>query len=223
MLTGPNFIPQPTSYALILCHGYGADGADLSYGMDIIYKHLPNTACFYPNAPNSTPFSGYEWFHLNDYTPLNLSNISYIDKLMERAICSSEKLKILIDHIHHHYHLPYDHIILGGFSQGGLMALMTALQFEHKLAGIIALSSVPIVFQNTLPLAKVKHSLPILLTHGDEDPIIPIPAYELLLEELKKAHQVIQSYSFNNLTHGINSSVISHMLSFCKKNFQIDD
>jgi len=68
--------------------------------------------------------------------------------------------------------IPADRIILGGFSQGGALAIYSALTYPEKLAGVIGLSSwLPI--HSSFPAAKIcPDSLPVLLCHGDSDPIV---------------------------------------------------
>jgi lysophospholipase II len=105
--------------------------------------------------------------------------------------------------------IPANRIILGGFSQGGALALYSALTYPEKLAGVIGLSCwLPL--HNTFPAAKVcpdstpgnsQHKLmqmhrligylficAVLLCHGDSDPIV--------------------SYKFGQLSHSMLKSFL---------------
>ncbi len=67
-------------------------------------------------------------------------------------------------------------IILAGFSQGGVIALETGLRHDPPIGGIIALSTY-VALPDELPGAKPE-SPPILMMHGSEDPLIPLPLAE---------------------------------------------
>lgn len=89
--------------------------------------------------------------------------------------------------------VPADRIILGGFSQGGALALYAALTFPEKLAGVLGLSCWLPLFQ-TFPASKVcPDSVPILLLHGDSDPIVGYKFAQLshsLLKSFMKSTQL---------------------------------
>ena len=216
MLSFQKHIPKTVQQILILCHGYGADGLDLTYGMERLYHEVPQLACFYPNAPQATPFEGYEWFSLDDFTPQKLTDSAYLDTLMERATPSVQALQNLALDLTTEFQVPPVHIFLGGFSQGALIALMAALSWDQKIAGVLSLSGVPILFQNTLPLAKVQQHVPILMTHGEEDTVIPENAWLFGQEQLKSAHQQVSAFSVSELAHGIDNKVLDHMITFIK-------
>lgn len=84
--------------------------------------------------------------------------------------------------------IPADRIILGGFSQGGALALYSALTYPEKLAGVIGLSCwLPL--NSSFPAAKIcPDTLPVLLCHGDSDPIV--------------------SYKFGQLSHSLLKSFL---------------
>ena len=96
MLNGPSFIPKDPKNALILLHGYGADGADLFTLSEELKKHFKNMAFFAPNAPTVTIGGGYEWFSLDDYFSKPTLDINYLNILETRAI---EKLPIVEEYI----------------------------------------------------------------------------------------------------------------------------
>ncbi|KAJ4129450.1 hypothetical protein NW765_016323 [Fusarium oxysporum] len=72
--------------------------------------------------------------------------------------------------------IPADRIVLGGFSQGGVMSLLSGLTFKAKLAGIIALSGWLVLFQsfpNMISPTDANRQTPVIMLHGDQDPIVP--------------------------------------------------
>lgn len=85
--------------------------------------------------------------------------------------------------------VPADRIVLGGFSQGGAMSLFAGLTTPRKLAGIVGMSSY-LPLDTKLPefLAEGNHNqdTPILMCHGDADPVVPTSIGRSSAELLKK-------------------------------------
>lgn len=72
--------------------------------------------------------------------------------------------------------IPADRIVLGGFSQGGAMALFAGLTARVRLAGLVGLSSYLLLsksFADLLPQPTPNRDTPVLMAHGDEDPVVP--------------------------------------------------
>lgn len=214
MLTGPSFIPQTVKKAIILCHGYGANGDDLMGLVPLMTDQMQNTAFFTPNGSTQMPFGGYEWFSLDDYNPNEMDSVGYLDKLVGRCKEPAEQLRAYINKIQSDYFLTDGDIVLAGFSQGGLLALYTALTHPFPLAGVVGFSTVPIVFAGSLHPATIKRRIPILLTHGTADNVIPVKALDLTLSELKNAGQSPDYFVSEGLAHGIDGACVEKMIEF---------
>ncbi len=217
MLTGPSIIPDSTKRALILFHGYGSNGEDLISLAPLFQKAFPDMAVFAPNAPTATFFDGYEWFPLNDLVNPNLVTKTYLDDLVGRAGQVYPEISDYVNDLCNTHGLTTDKIILAGFSQGGLMAQYAALKSETPFQAIIGMSSVPLVFGKSFPMCDVKHHMPILLTHGHNDEVIPIQSLSLSTEELSAAKQYVTSFSTPGLGHGVNDICINHIIDFIKR------
>jgi lysophospholipase-2 len=92
--------------------------------------------------------------------------------------------------------IPSDRIFIGGFSQGGAVALYTALSSPRRFAGVIALSTwVPMHAKITeyMKPSETKFSTPIFTGHGDSDPMVP-------LQWAKLSHSALQAIGFTSLT-----------------------
>ncbi len=100
--------------------------------------------------------------------------------------------------------IPARRIVLGGFSQGGAVALYTALTSKHQLAGILALSTwLPI--SKSIPWENVPRAK-ILQCHGDEDEMISLDRAEKTADILKKHFQSSMTFKkYTGLNHTINS------------------
>jgi phospholipase/carboxylesterase len=70
---------------------------------------------------------------------------------------------------------PPEAIVLAGFSQGGAMALHTGLRHRERLAGIMALSCfLPLPDRAGAEASAANRDVPILMTHGTADTVIPV-------------------------------------------------
>ncbi len=142
---------------IILLHGWGADAADM-FGLAPILGQVKQGCAFYaPNAPYSCMASphGREWFD--------------IQQGEKGAIMAMDDLDELVNSIFHEFSLPASQIILGGFSQGGMMTLAAGPSYE--LAGLISFSGALLTEQRLSEAAL--SSPPILLIHGDLDDVVP--------------------------------------------------
>lgn len=221
MLQGPFFAPSDIKYAVILCHGYGSNGDDLAGLIPFLSNALPHTGFFCPNAPTPMMYNGYEWFSLSDYAGIpEMADRHYLDDLLKRAEKPAGLLSEYIEHIKTTYNLQDHNIILGGFSQGGLMALYTGLTGPHNIAGIIGCSAVPIVFENAIPTSSIKRKIPVLLTHGSADDVVPVYGVNITKDELQKANIEADICLSDGLGHGIDNTCLTTIISFISNIFK---
>jgi len=145
---------------IILLHGWGADAADM-FGLAPILGQVKQGCAFYaPNAPYPCAASphGREWFD--------------IQQGENGAIMAMDDLDELLNSVFDEFSLPASQIILGGFSQGGMMTLAAGPAYE--LAGLISFSGALLTEQR--PAEATSSSPPILLIHGDLDDVVPATA-----------------------------------------------
>ncbi len=149
--------------AVILLHGYGGDGNDISMLTFNWSRHLPNTVFLCPNGhePCSINPVGYQWFDLTKDDPL------YI---LEQSKKAEEKLFKFIEEVKNEFKLDNDKICLSGFSQGCMMAINLALITKDQFRCVVGFSG-KIINQQDLKFRK-KSSAQILLIHGDSDEIV---------------------------------------------------
>lgn len=219
MLSGPSFIPNVCRNGVILCHGYGSDGADMAGLFPALRAALPETAFFAPNAPIQTAPDSYEWFSLDDYTGPDRLSVSYAETLVGRCHQPAEELRAYLNEIKQRYAFAESQLVLGGFSQGGLMAAYTALTHPTPVAGVIGFSAVPIVFGHQLPLEYVSSTMPVLLTHGGQDDVIPTIGMTLNETQLRRAGCSVQTCISPDLPHAIDSLCLTTAARFIRTVF----
>ncbi|MDC0898578.1 serine esterase [Candidatus Pelagibacter sp.] len=150
--------------AIILLHGYGGDGKDISMLTLNWKRHMPNTVFICPNGHETCPInpSGFQWFDLTkDDT----------DYILDQSIKAEEKIKAFINEIKQEFNLKNNQICLSGFSQGCMMSLNVGLTSEEKFLCIVGFSG-KIINLNNLK-SRIKNSTDTLLIHGDADQVVP--------------------------------------------------
>ena len=150
--------------AIILLHGYGGDGKDISMLSLNWKRHMPNTVFVCPNGhePCAINPSGYQWFDLTKEDT---------DYILEQSIKAEQVLKKFINEIKQEFKLSNNQICLSGFSQGCMMSLNVGLTFKEKFSCIVGFSG-KIINQKDLK-SRIKNNTETLLIHGEVDQIVP--------------------------------------------------
>lgn len=161
--------PHPTIIAL---HGWGASAHDLLGLAPVLHRGRALVLC--PQGPFAFEAGpgvpGYGWFPLAEGRPPDPEAVQRARGALER----------FVDAACERYAVDPRHLVMAGFSQGGFMACLLALDDPARYAGLLALSSwlPPQVAQRIAP-RDAHAALPTLLVHGSDDPMIPIArAYE---------------------------------------------
>ena len=194
---------------IVLCHGYGGDGKDISLLAINWRRFLPDAIFLCPNAPEICPVNpqGYQWFDLSSEKE---------DVILEKSLLAEEKLSKYLDQVTQDFQLEFSNLALVGFSQGCMMSLQVALKKKEKINCVIGYSGKVI---NKKHLSNSIISKPkIFLMHGANDEIVS-PMYMLEAKEYFGAHGIkIKTKLFNNCEHKIPVEGTSLGLDFLKKN-----
>jgi phospholipase/carboxylesterase len=199
-------------HAVILLHGYGGDGKDISI-LSLNWKRfLPNTIFLCPNGHEKCEINrtGYQWFDLTKDDP------EYILKESQKA---EIKIKQFIEEVKDKYGLTNSQICLSGFSQGCMMSINLGLTSNENYNCIIGFSGKVI---NSEDLIKRKtSSTKMLLLHGDKDGIV-LPIYLLEAKDFLIRNNVeVETKMLKNCEHHIPVEASSAALNYIKNNFQI--
>ena len=194
--------------AIILLHGYGGDGKDISMLSLSWKKHLPNTIFICPNGHERCLInpSGFQWFDLSKDDP------KYI---LEESIKAEYKLIKFIDEVKDKFKLENKNICLVGFSQGTMMSINLGLTSKKEYNSVIGFSG-KIINKEDLNLRK-KVSTNTLLIHGDADQVVP-PHFLLEAKDFFIRNNIpIQTHLIKNCDHHIPVEASSIALNYILK------
>ena len=194
--------------AIILLHGYGGDGKDISSLAYQWRRSLKNTIFLCPDGHQKCQInpSGFQWFDLN------IDDQNYIN---EEALKSELIIKKFIGEVKSEYNLNYSKICLSGFSQGCMMAINVGFTLEESLACIVGFSG-KIIDRNDLS-KRLNSKSDILLVHGELDTVVP-PSNLLDAKDFFLRNKInIFSKIIKNSEHNISVEASSDGLTFIKK------
>ena len=201
-----------TKNAIILLHGYGGDGNDISMLTLNWKRHLPHTVFLCPNGHEPCPINpmGFQWFDLTKDDPL------YI---LEQSKKAEVKLNRFIEEVKNEYGLENKDICLSGFSQGCMMSINLGFTAKNEFNCVVGFSG-KIIDKENLKIRK-KNSTNVLLIHGDADEIVS-PSHLLEAKDFFIRNSVnIETHLIKNCGHNISIESSSIALNYIKKNFFI--
>ena len=198
--------------AIILLHGYGGDGKDISTLSLNWKRHLPNTIFICPDGHESCPInpSGFQWFDLTK------DDTSYI---LDESIKAEKILNKFIIEIKEEFDLENSKICLSGFSQGCMMAINLGLTSEKAYNSIIGFSG-KIIDQENLKKRK-KASTNTLLIHGDLDQVVPANFLLEAKDFFIRNNVQIETHLIKGCDHHIPIQASSIALNYILKKFNL--
>jgi len=205
----PTFSKNKPQQLIVLCHGYGGDGKDISSLAINWQRFLPNAIFLCPNAPEVCAINpqGYQWFDLNSEKE---------EIILEKSLIAEAKLNIFLEQVLDNYQLEPTNLALVGFSQGCMIGIQAGLKAKKQINCILGYSGKII---NQKHLSQNINSKPkIFLMHGDNDTIVS-PTHLLEAKEyLTNVGLKIKIKMFKNCEHRIPIEGSSLGLAFLKKN-----
>lgn len=199
-LSGPIAKPlsgaKPTSLVVLL-HGVGADGHDLISLAPYWAPLLPDAEFIAPDGPQACDMAPYgrQWFSLQDRTPAVIfagvsASAPILDRFLDEALAARG--------------LDESRLALVGFSQGTMMSLHVGPRRARPLAGILGFSGAltgPDRFA-----AEIRSRPPVLLIHGEADPVVPFSMMALAEQTLKANRVPVETLACPRLGHSIDEA-----------------
>jgi len=197
-------------HAIILLHGYGGDGKDISMLSLNWKRHMPNTIFICPNGHETCSInpSGFQWFDLTKDDP---------EYILEQSINAENKIQKFIHEIKQEFNLTNDKICLSGFSQGCMMSINVGLTSEKKFSCIVGFSG-KIIDQDNLK-NRIKNSTNTLLIHGESDQIVPSTYLLEAKDFLIRNNIEVETLLIKNCDHHIPMEASSTALNYILKKF----
>ena len=195
--------------AVILLHGYGGDGKDISMLTLNWKRFLKNTIFLCPDAHEVCKINptGFQWFDLTNEDR---------EKILIESKKGENKLKQYIDEIKLEYKLKNSQICISGFSQGCMMSLNVGLTSDESFNCIVGFSG-KIIDKDDLS-SRIKTKTNVFMTHGDLDSIVP-PNNLLESKDFLIRHKInVETLMIKNCDHHIPIEASSAALNFIKKN-----
>ena len=183
---------KPPQLAVMLCHGFGAPGDDLVGLADYFYSLAPalreQAAFIFPAAPLDLAPRGmpggraWWWIDLNrlltDMQPAKFAE--FRRGLPPELPAAREALAAVVRGVREELGLAANQIVLGGFSQGAMMAVEMALHLPEKPAGLCLFSGASVNETQWREKQAALAGIPVFQSHGQYDPILPIAEGERL-------------------------------------------
>ena len=199
---------EEVKYAIILLHGYGGDGKDISMLTLNWKRFLKNTIFLCPDAHEMCSINptGFQWFDLNREDP---------EYILQESKKAENILNKYIIEVSNYFNLEYSRICISGFSQGCMMSLNIGLTSEKQFNCIVGFSG-KIIDKQDLS-SRIKNKTNILMIHGENDPIVP-PSNLLEAEDFFIRNKIkIETLMIKNCDHHIPIEASSAALNFIKK------
>ena len=202
----------PIKYAVILLHGYGGDGKDISMLTLNWKRFLPNAIFLCPNGHEKCEINpgGYQWFDLTKDDP---------EYILEQSKKAETKLHEFIAEIKEKYNLENSQICLSGFSQGCMMSINLGLTSNENYNCVVGFSG-KIINQDDLKKRK-KSLTKMFLIHGDKDAVVS-PTHLLEAKDFLIRNNVeVEIKMIENCEHHIPIEASSAALNYIKNSFNI--
>ena len=195
--------------AIILCHGYGGGGKDISLLAINWQRFLPDAIFLCPNGPEicSVNPQGFQWFDLE---------IEKEEVILEKSLIAEKKLTLFLNQVLDNFQLEPNNLGLIGFSQGCMMSIQVGLKNKKEINCVIGYSG-KVINQKHL-LENINSKPKFFLMHGDNDTIVP-PTHLLEAKEYFSNHGIkVKTKLFKNCEHKIPVEGTSLGLQFLRKN-----
>ena len=203
----------PPELIVVLCHGFGAPGDDLvglgAELLEAIPALGPHVRFVFPSAPLTLAHLGMgpgrAWWMI-DMERLMARQmgagpeeiVQHLAKEVPEGLANARKLLLgLLSELMAQTKLPMSRIVLGGFSQGAMLATEVTLRLEEAPAALIAFSGALINQADWEKRAPLRKGLKVLQAHGRQDPILPFETGTGLRDLLTKAGLSVDFVPFN--------------------------
>jgi phospholipase/carboxylesterase len=207
---------------VLLLHGYGAPGDDLVALAEVI-NGPTGIRWIFPEAPlplNIGYGNARAWW-LIDMARLEADRaagrVRDLSSEVPRGLPQArEALEKFLTVLPSALSVDYQRTLIGGFSQGAMLACDVVMRTAFPCAGLVQLSGSLLARQDWRPSVGKRAGLPVFQSHGTEDPILPYVMAERLRDELMAVGLTVNWYSFHG-GHEIPDPILTRLSGFVTK------
>ncbi|HEU0036637.1 MAG TPA: hypothetical protein VFQ53_38755 [Kofleriaceae bacterium] len=193
--------PADAATTVVLLHGFGAPGDDLVSLADVLAT--PTTRFVFPEAPielgglygDSRAWWLLDLAKLEDELRRGIPR-DRRDEIPDGLPTARTQLMRLLDQLEARYGVTPDKLVLGGFSQGAMLALDVALHRERAPSSLLLMSGTLLAESEWQPRMAKLAGVPVLLSHGRNDGLLPFSTAEVLRDRLREAGAVVDWHPF---------------------------
>ena len=198
--------------AIILLHGYGGDGKDISTISYNWKRFLPNTVFLCPDGPEKCEVNpdGYQWFDLSKEDP---------EYILKESFKAEKKIQKFIEEVKQLYKLNNSKICLSGFSQGCMLSINLSLTSNENFNCLVGFSG-KIIDKDNLS-KRISSKTKTLLLHGAQDMVVPASNLLDAKDFFLRNKIEVETHMIDNCDHTITIKASSIALNYIKKNFSI--
>jgi phospholipase/carboxylesterase len=198
---------HPQGGHIVLFHGFGANGFDL-VPLSEFYTCDPKPTWYFPTGPLTIDLgAGHEgraWF------PIHFERLRHSRDIEHAFPDSLEKIRVKVEQMIAALEIPLSKLIVGGFSQGAVLATELALHSFQRLAGLLIFSGILIHKEEWEKLTHAQAGLPFFQSHGDHDSLLPLQKAEALTALLTKGGLKGELHAFKG-GHEIPTPILKKM------------
>ncbi len=204
--------PKDATVTCVLLHGFGAPGDDLVS----LAEQIDAPARFiFPEAPLELSGMGggaRAWWLLDlerlEYELRTGSPRDRSGEVPDGLPSARTQMLRFLDQLQARFAIPDSQLVVGGFSQGAMLAIDIALHRAKPPAGIVAMSGTLIAETDWAPRFATLANVPVILSHGRSDMLLPFEVSETLRDRLRAAGAKVEWLPFLG-GHEIPSSVLA--------------
>lgn len=214
--------PADAKTTVVLLHGFGAPGDDLVPLAQFLGPRVGNARYVFPAAPlelGGLYGDSRAWWLLDlAKLEMELRGGAVRDRRGELPEGLPEvraQVTRLVDEIQARFAVPDGALVIGGFSQGAMLSLDVALHRDRPVAGLVLMSGTLIAEEAWAPRFPQLKDVPIVMSHGKHDQLLPYSIAEVLRDQLTAAGAKVEFHPFLG-GHEIPAAVLASIGDFLK-------
>jgi phospholipase/carboxylesterase len=220
--------PGAPTLAVALCHGFGAPGDDLvplAFELERAMGESRNLSVryYFPEAPDSAAIGfGRAWWQLDEERLARIARGertrggSHHDEVPDGLAPSRRRLTHFLEEVSRQCGLPTSRVVVGGFSQGAMLATDVSLRLEEAPAALVVLSGTLICAAPWSSRMAARRGLRVFMSHGRDDPLLPFDDATVLRDRMIGAGLEVEFRGFEG-GHEIPGAVVLALAEFISR------